>query len=500
MGKSFTPTDIRKFKGIRYDPPEATGMDDAESPNMANWNIDPAGFLAKRRGGQLKATIAGLTGNRARVLCIQRLQPAGALAHIYMTDGAKVFRAALPGVTAPFEVVFPGPISIAQMQWMVEYGQPTVPYWMVGIRTAAAPTGIVGIDGAGTAIAPVANSPEGTHLTVFKERGWAINSVSTTGFENRLWYSTAGNLALWGGVGLPQNIDIQPGDGDYLVATVPYNDQLIVFKSRKTYVLTADGSPTSWTVRLLNDSIGCTGRGSVKVINGFIYFLSADGVYKTDGTTFQLISDNVRSVTSSNRDYRNPLAVLDVWAAYWDDKYILWMPSSTNTQPVVWDLRSEVWTRWLFAGGVDMAGEARFNEMNPDTLYIGGRVTNKVWALGAGVYQDDGVNYTTSWTSRLMEFGDPTAMKRNHLFMLDTGPNFNAPSNYTVNQTVDGTARTPQPVQATDTNLRREIKFRGAGWGRYFQTTFSVTDNFQAYIYGITWMNETKSLLPRNLP
>lgn len=498
MGKPFTPTTINKFKGIVYNPPELAGMDDAESPGMQNWNINPAGFLEKRRGGELKATITGLTG-AARVLAIQRMNPSGTLAELLVTDMVKTYSCTLPGVTTPFEVTMPGPVSLSVLQWLVEYGIPGNAYNMTGIRSTSS-NGIVGINIAGAATAPVGNSPAGTHLTIFKDRGFALNSLDTAGLESRLWYSAPGNMTDWGGVGLPQNIDLNPGDGDFLVATVPYNDQLIIFKSRKTYVLTADGSPTSWSVRLLNDVIGCTGRGSIKIINGFIYFLSADGVYKTDGTTFQLISDNVRSVTSQNRDYRNPLGVLAIYSAYWDDKYILWMPSTTNTQPVVWDLRAECWVRWLFAGGVDMAGEARYNEFNPDTLYIGGRATNKVWALGASVYQDEGVNYAASWNSRTMEFGDPTAFKRNHILMLDVGPNFNAASAFTVTYSADGIAGAGQPTQSSNINVRKMLKFKGAGRARYLQTAISVTDQYPQYLYGITWMNETKSLIPKNVP
>jgi hypothetical protein len=353
-------------------------------------------------------------------------------------------------------------------------------------------------------VIPLTNSPLGTHGVIFKERSWIVNSISTTD-ESRVSFSYPGNPGDFTAPG-SGNIIVGYGDGDYLVCCVPFNDVLIIFKSRSTWILTAEGESSAWSgVRILNPSIGCVGRGTPKVIGGFLYFLSADGVYKTDGTTFELISDPVKDLVTGTRDFRNPANVLLLDAAYWDEKYILFLPTQTGVlnsynTALVYDTRKELWTRWLFSGSCTTSGQARYQEYGPDTLYLGDKINPRIYSMGQETYADNGTVYPTYWKSKAMDFGDPVSYKRNHFVALDTAPMpLSGPTSYTVTHVTDQ-ATPAATVRNNSMTSRRLMKFKGVGYARWIQTTVSTLDNLPSVVYSITWENEVKNPLQKSLP
>jgi hypothetical protein len=348
------------------------------------------------------------------------------------------------------------------------------------------------------------NTPTGTHGVIFKDRSWIVNSVSLTD-ESKLSFSNLGNPGDFVSAG-SGNIIIAYGDGDYLVCTVPFNDVLIIFKSRSTWILTADGDPSGWTTRVLHPSIGCVGRGTAKVIGGFLYFLSADGVYKTDGTTFELISDPVRDLVVGNRDFRAPTNNMLIDAAYWDEKYILFVPTSAGTlasftQAVVYDTRTEIWSRWSFSGSCTISGQARYQEYGPDTVFLGDKVNPRIYAMGSNTYTDNLTVYPATWRSKALDFGDPTNYKRNHWFAIDAANEQQGlgPTSYTVSHFTDA-ASPAATVRNNSLAKRKLLKYKGAGYARWIQTEISTLDSLSSVVYGVTWQNEKKSPLQKSLP
>lgn len=534
--RQFEPLTIDKFKGIDtsirdgalgYMVPgnEAYALDEAVSPDMSNFNINRDGSLVKRRG---LIQVADLTpymtltpaNNSMRLMGIQRVVTTN-IAYLHLTDGLQIWRVRTDG-TDIVRVGFtggpqPGGDPAGSYEHVPFSGSVWPAYSCIGIR-AGAGTSVQAVGGIFTLYgdAPTAgfyapNSPPGTNLIYFKRRFWAINSNGgqTNNDEDRLWYSEPNDPANWGGAGMPNNIVFDRGGGDYMVSLIPYNDQLIVFKSRKTYVVTAEGDPTGWNVRLLSDRVGCIGRKTVKSINGFLYFLSHDGVYKSDGTTFELISGPVNDLIDRSRDFSNPYNIIDIMASYWDGKYILWTRRPEDASPLhfscalVYDIELGVWTRWDFPGRTFLS-EARFPDKFPDTLFLTEWGSKILWKMGPAVFSDGGAAIQSKWKSKKMVFGFPMQKTRNHLFGLsvrdDAGSGDGSFGNYSVKIHADerdpGSWQVQNPAGLSVANM----KFRGAGYGRYFQTEIVHNGTGYTRIYDMTWMNEQRGLTPKTTP
>jgi len=230
--------------------------------------------------------------------------------------------------------------------------------------------------------------------------------------------------------------------------------------------------------------------------------LSVDGVVRTDGTTFENISDPIRDLLDVYRDYYRPETAMNLFAGYWDYKYILFLPTNdsiTNTA-LVFDVRTENWTTWKFAGGVTANGAVEFEEHFPNSLYFGSSTGGDVWQLGQQVFADNSVNYECSLKTKKYDFGSAMKRKRNHLVGVSIGDVSSfQPGTIVVNNSSEDavvTTRTEIPQQGKALN----VKSRGAGYGRYFQT--EVKHNSGAYValYDITFMNEERHFEPKSVP
>lgn len=74
----------------------------------------------------------------------------------------------------------------------------------------------------------------------------------------------------------------ETSDGDKITALFSFGHYLMVFKEKSTWVL-AGRDPNSWSRIKIADA-GCVGRRAVTQEGGFVYWLSDEGIYRTDGT------------------------------------------------------------------------------------------------------------------------------------------------------------------------------------------------------------------------
>lgn len=519
MPQAYQATTIDKFQGLRItDVLNNAALDDDEASICDNFNLTDKQTLTKRKGwavrnGAIVPTIKAPAGVLSfftpiaiRILAIQRRSPTGSSpARLWFTDvnQSNLWCADLPNLTNVTIVQTGTPAAITGIEWILELGTPSSPYEMKGCSTnfntfgiTAATPPVVGVSG---------TSPNGTHLTSFKDRLFMINSVHSSGQESRLYYSDSAIPPASGTGTWPANnfIDILPGSGEFCVATVVFNDQLIIFKNRSTWVLNADGQPTSWVLRNLHPTIGCIGRGTPIIINGFIYFLAQDGVYRTDGTTFERISEPVDAYMQGFST-TNSASVLIRDAFFWDDKYILMLPAVTglNCTPLVYDTRVGVWTRWVNGGSpqLDFYGGVVYADIIPQKLYVGSRLTNAVFSMGDPVYQDNGGNYICTWRSKRFTWGDPTKYKRNFMFMCDVGYTTSEPQNITATHSVDNVSvsqpHAPAVVGTTAVSTwdlaRKELKFKGAGYARAMFTEVEYNGNQKFDLFSVSWLNAVK--------
>jgi hypothetical protein len=199
---------------------------------------------------------------------------------------------------------------------------------------------------------------------------------------------------------------------------------------------------------------------------------------------------------------------MNVYASNWNNKYILWLPRTTDftyyDNALVYDIATSTWSKWTLTNNVSVFGEAKFSDLTTDSLFLGsantaGGKTNRLWRMSDTSWTDDGASYTCSFRTKKIDFGQPMSQKRLHSIGVtvknDPGE-VNAVARYQVDTTVDealaySTSLTPPPKFAV-TNLKA-IGCRSPG--RYFTSSVSlINSTAYAAVYDITWLAEERGL------
>jgi len=163
------------------------------------------------------------------------------------------------------------------------------------------------------------------------------------GDKSRVLYSAP--MKLEKGVDIPDVIfkmtDFQPGNdlkgpgggwipfndgrsGGVVEALYGYGQYLLVFKRQAVYALSGL-SEDSFTNRRLARGIGAVGPGCVTELDGLVYFLGDDGLYLTDGTSWEPVKhlEKVQATITAR---------IDAMAATGD-----------NNNPQVWTWNHQIW-------------------------------------------------------------------------------------------------------------------------------------------------------------
>jgi len=164
-----------------------------------------------------------------------------------------------------------------------------------------------------------------------------IFAVGTGADRNTLYASDILDAEVWKST---NSIIVGGDDGEDIVAIQPFYDyEILVFKPNKIYLVTADPTATTaagWTVRLLNDRIGCVSGRSVNFVNKDVFFLANDGirsVARSIADDFYIvgtpISEPVKNIIA--RINKNYVTLCN--AAFYNNRYFLAIPLDTATTP-----------------------------------------------------------------------------------------------------------------------------------------------------------------------
>jgi len=187
-------------------------------------------------------------------------------------------------------------------------------------------------------------SPRCSCLVHLTDRLWALDNYSIVG-ENRVYYSNAGSYGTW-----TVASDFISFRDTHLTNIIEYKQKLLIFSNNKIWILdTSQGGVSSWTKNPFSHNLGTyTFEGTVNY-NGWLYFLDNTGLYRTDLSTVELLSQKL------NRLFKNRVPQLhnsptnfDCISAYNGRIYMSITDEFFNRHTFVYDIQRETWSEFSF--------------------------------------------------------------------------------------------------------------------------------------------------------
>ena len=427
------------------------GMHYFDTPNLEEIIVACNGRIFKSTSATSFATTAGtVTSGAVPVNFSQfnnRLYYTDGASNLHFTDGTTTYRQG----TSVLSITVTNDGSSYGSAPTVTIGAPNLAYGTTASATAtvasnkvtgitvtnagsgytSAPTvTITGGGGSGaTATASVsALSPAGLRLIRnFTNRLFAVGTGVN---RNTVYASDILNAEIWKST---NSIVVGGDDGEDIISIQPFFDfELLVFKPNKIYLVTADPTATTasgWTVRLINDKIGCQAAASAIFTNKDVFFLSNDGirsVVRSAADDFYAVgptlTEPVKNIIARiNRSY-----IGDANGAFHNNRYYLALPldNSTTCNYVLvyntlfgsfeglWSIAASAMTKTNFSGGYST---------NCVKLAIGsptGRVGHLYDYLdpdlqgdGNTEFKDYGTSYTSYVVTKAYDFDDKISKK-----------------------------------------------------------------------------------------
>jgi len=366
------------------------GMHYFDTPNIEEIVVACNGSIFKSTSATSFATTAGtVTSGAVQVDFSQfnnKLYYTDGASNLHFTDGTTVYRqgtsvlsitvtndgtgyTSVPTVTISAPSLTYGTTATA-VATVVSNKVSAITVTNAGSGYTSAPT--VTITGGGgssaTATASVsALSPSG--LRLIRQFTNRLFAVGTGNNRNTLYASDILDAEIWKST---NSIVVGGNDGEDIISIQPFFDfELLVFKPNKIYLVTVDPTSTTasgWTVRLINDKVGCQASRSAIFTNKDVLFLSNDGIrsvvrsaaddFYTVGPT---LSEQVKNVIARiNRSY-----IGSANGAFHNNRYYLALPldNSTTCNYVLvyntlfgsfeglWSIAANAMTKTNFSGG-----------------------------------------------------------------------------------------------------------------------------------------------------
>lgn len=125
--------------------------------------------------------------------------------------------------------------------------------------------------------------------------------VAVAWHKSRMFIANSRDL-FYSKIGLPESFDaervepVAPDDGQSVTALAVYQDLLWIFKDKSTYILNGD-DPNTWSIDLIDPSIGCAAQNSISIIEGVLRMWSSEGPVELSGGQFNRIGKNLINET-----------------------------------------------------------------------------------------------------------------------------------------------------------------------------------------------------------
>lgn len=211
-------------------------------------------------------------------------------------------------------------------------------------------------------------------------RAFAYNpgddQIYVTGFLPNV--ATTGVTTIFGGTG---NNPFKVGLGDPvtgLASWVGFN--IVVFCKNSCYVVDTGGSPAAsgtvpttadYTIRTISASTGCVSHGSIAQVGEDLFFLSRTGVRSIRRTMEEnMVASDVGVISYPIQDVIDEInwaAVENATAIFWNNRYLLSVPTGTSTvnnTTLCYNTNTQSWTG-VWQGTVEEASGTPASTINP---------------------------------------------------------------------------------------------------------------------------------------
>ena len=214
-----------------------------------------------------------------------------------------------------------------------------------------------------------ANLPQGTYVVYHKNILFVANS---TAWPSRVWFSNLDDIYTWTATDF---FDVQTSDGSQVRGMISAFDSLYVFKDRSIWRLSGTNRD-DFALQKMVDGIGTLSNASIKVVNNFIYFTTAQNdVAVYDGAyTVQFISQKIRGTIGGLSFNRSPNTCGASFSSYKYNDYDYYCavsnsPGATNNLMLVFDTAYKAWTKFSGLNANCMTVADNSNTQN--SLYFG---------------------------------------------------------------------------------------------------------------------------------
>lgn len=357
---------VNQFRGLNLDI-DASNVDDSEFVTLTNMYIDTAGTLVLREGtidyqvsdGLAKSTIFIDIASSTTTLEIVNNSGSGVI-QVFLTQlNPTVLASSSSFAWEPY-----GGFSYNSVYYLLT----TSGIYSVNLTTAV-PTLVY----SSVILAPGC---------LYKDRYFGFNG-------NTVYYSEVGNVVSYPAANF---FKVQDELNEVITGIIPIaGDRLLIFKRKSIYILfAADADPATWELKFLSGTAGTLSSHTLAEYKGSVFFLGAEGMYRTDGVNVVPISTNLNNAFTNATQYagRQPapqagygLGVQGYFGVVYQDFYLCTTAQGTFCYNIV----NDTWSLWVFGSGGASYFTKSSEKSNTNILYFisgGGGSSTRSTLLG----------------------------------------------------------------------------------------------------------------------
>jgi hypothetical protein len=228
-----------------------------------------------------------------------------------------------------------------------------------------------------------------------------------TAYNSTVYFSSLRKAEDWTTVNDAGQIVVETGNEERITGLVANSGRLTVFKQNSIHELYGN-SPTNYQMKMVTNTLGTPTGKSVQIIDGIMYFLGNDGVYRYSGGNmpegdFSLpVRNLIKNMNKKGSNYSWTLGNRYYLAVTTKKGVFDYLPDTV----LEYDTEFNTWNIWEFPNLITTSGVV----MN-DVCYIGCS-DGTIYALDDSQTKDGTTDVAFEWVSKPFTFGTMAAKTR----------------------------------------------------------------------------------------